>query len=89
MKRYFDHIKTKSPHERRQHAMQVACGASVLIALIWLTSLGFQAQRNAPQTVSANQDQTQVANVASSLPNVDTSSGIQVATTSVFDPTQQ
>ena len=68
--------------------MQVACGASVLIALIWLTSFGFHAQSTSPQTVSTTQDQTQVANVASSLPNTDTS-GVQVGTTSVFDSSQQ
>ena len=43
MKRYFEHIKnTKTPHERRAHAMQVAGGVTALVALVWVTTLGFR-----------------------------------------------
>lgn len=41
MKRYIEHIKnTKTPHERRAHAMRMAGGVTALVAVVWLTTLG-------------------------------------------------
>ena len=90
MKRYIEHMKRKTPHERRQHALQVACVATFLVAVIWLTTLGLHSAPSAG-TVTAAGDQTQLANVASGMQTSDTASnaGIEVATTSVFDSGQQ
>lgn len=42
MKKYFDHIKTKEPHERRQHAMQIAGVVTAMVFAVWITTLGFR-----------------------------------------------
>ena len=33
---------TRTPHERRAHAMQVATGVTAVVALVWLTTLGLR-----------------------------------------------
>ena len=42
MKKDFDHIKSKEPHERRAHAMQLAGLATVMVFVVWITTLGFR-----------------------------------------------
>ena len=42
MKRYLEHIKSKSPHERRTHAMQLSGGIVVVVFIIWLSTLGLR-----------------------------------------------
>ena len=40
MKKYFDHIKTKEPHHRRQHAMQIAGVITAMVFAVWIPTLG-------------------------------------------------
>jgi hypothetical protein len=40
MKPYFDHMETKTTHERRQHAMQVAGILTAVVFVGWVASLG-------------------------------------------------
>jgi hypothetical protein len=42
MKKYIEHIKTKEPHERRQHAMQIAGAVTTAVFLVWITTLGLR-----------------------------------------------
>ncbi len=42
MKKYFDHINTKEPHERRQHAMRIASVVTAMVFAVWITTLGFR-----------------------------------------------
>jgi hypothetical protein len=42
MKRYFDHIQTKEPHERRQHAMRLAGAVTAAVFAVWITTLGLR-----------------------------------------------
>ena len=60
MKKYFDHIKTKEPHHRRQHAMQIAGAVTAAVFLVWITTLGLRlgnssnvAQEDGDQTLTA------------------------------------
>ena len=46
MKKYFDHIQTKEPHDRRQHAMQLAGVITALVFVVWITTLGFRLSSN-------------------------------------------
>jgi hypothetical protein len=62
MKKYFDHMRSKSPHERRQHAMQVAGIITALVFVVWVSTLGVRFASTPPQTAS-NTDASQLANV--------------------------
>lgn len=42
MKKYFDHVQSQEPHERRQHAMRIAGATTVAVFAIWVTTLGFR-----------------------------------------------
>lgn len=42
MKQYFDHIKSKEPHERRQHAMRIAGAVTAAVFVVWLTTLSLR-----------------------------------------------
>ncbi len=42
MKKYFDHINSKEPHERRQHAMRIASVVTAMVFAVWITTLGFR-----------------------------------------------
>jgi hypothetical protein len=41
-KKYVKHIQGKTPHHRRQHAMQVAGLFTALAFVVWVTTLGFR-----------------------------------------------
>lgn len=61
MKKYFDHIKTKEPHERRAHAMQIAGTVTAMVFMVWITTLGLRlgsgqaelAERDGSQALTA------------------------------------
>lgn len=42
MNRYLEHMHTRSPHERRQHALRVAGVLTALIFAGWVTTFGLQ-----------------------------------------------
>ena len=42
MKKYFDHIKQKPTHQRRQHSMQAAGVATAVVFVIWIGTLGMR-----------------------------------------------
>jgi hypothetical protein len=43
MRRYIEHIQNnRTPHERRQHAMQIAGVVTMLLFVGWLASLGMR-----------------------------------------------
>jgi len=86
-KKYVEHIQSKPPHHRRQHAMQVAGTLTVLAFVIWIGTLGMrfgtppQGSQD-PGSVQADTDaqQTQLAGADASG---DTSqSGLEVVGTS-------
>lgn len=66
MKKYFDHIKTKEPHERRQHAMQIAGGVTAAVFAVWITTLGFRLTSGQTQVADSG---AQTALTASAVQN--------------------
>ena len=83
MKRYLDHMKTKSPHERRQHAMQVSAGVVALVFVAWISTIGLRFS-STPQSISdtSNDNTSQSATVLNSSPEQNT---LQVATTTTYN----
>lgn len=55
---YYDHMMTKSAHERRSHAMRVAGVVTALIFAGWVSTISLQAASgggtNAPVAASAD-----------------------------------
>ncbi len=64
MKKYFDHIKTKEPHERRQHAMQIAGVVTAMVFTVWITTLGFRLTANDTQLAGEEANQTSLTAAA-------------------------
>jgi len=58
-------MKSKTPHERRRHAMQMASVITGLLLLVWVTTLGVRFASTPPQT-AATDDPSQMAAVAAS-----------------------
>jgi hypothetical protein len=67
MRRYIEHIRNnRTPHERRQHALQIAGVVTALLFIGWLTTLGVristlgpvadEAKSNTAATLNAVQD---------------------------------
>jgi hypothetical protein len=42
MRQYFNHVKSKEPHERRQHAMRIAGAVTAAVFAVWITTLGLR-----------------------------------------------
>ena len=65
MKRYFDHIQSKEPHERRRHALQIAGVVTGLFFIAWITTLGLRLPQAGPSqeelSAAAAQSQLEVA----------------------------
>ena len=67
IKKYFAHMDTKSTHERRQHAMQLATGFTAFAVLVWVTTLGVRFALTPQQIAQSNgSDAAQTASVVSS-----------------------
>lgn len=85
MRRYIEHIKnTRTTHQRRQHAAQVAGVLTAALFAVWLGTLGVRiaSQGEVAQTVD---DGSQAAAVVSAVSAVQSGEAqLQVATTSVF-----
>lgn len=54
MKRYFDHIQSKEPHEQRQHAMRVAGVVTAGVFAVWITTLGFRLALHEAEVAAGN-----------------------------------
>lgn len=53
---YFDHMHTKTPHERRTHAMRVAGVVTALVFAGWITSISLGATTNGTNATVAGSD---------------------------------
>jgi hypothetical protein len=82
MKRYFEHMQEKTPHERRQHAMHVATVVTALVFVGWLGTLGLRLGSVSPATTAQGGSEDQLANVIGGA--YAQQGGIEVATTSVM-----
>ena len=82
MKRYIEHLKnTRTTHQRRQHAVQVAGALTAALFAVWLGTLGLRL--SSPSDVAQTADSTQTASVAAAVQN-NSGPQLQVSTTSVF-----
>ena len=69
MRKYIEHIRNnRTPHERRQHAMQIAGVITAILFVGWITTLGVRisstqgtivsdAQNNTASTLTAVQEE--------------------------------
>jgi hypothetical protein len=64
MKKYFDHIQSKEPHERRQHAMQIAGVVTAMVFAVWITTLGFRLSSGNDQVAADGSNQTSLTAAA-------------------------
>jgi hypothetical protein len=62
MKNYIAHIKTKPPHERRQHAMQLSAGIIAVVFVVWISTIGLRFASTPAQTADSN-NTNQLANI--------------------------
>lgn len=58
MKKYFDHIQSKEPHERRAHAMQIAGVVTAMVFAVWITTLGYRLTAGNAQLAGEEDNQT-------------------------------
>lgn len=61
MRHYIEHIQSKEPHERRQHAMQLAGAVTAAVFMVWITTLGLRISRD---SVVAQQEQNSLSAAA-------------------------
>jgi hypothetical protein len=82
MKNYIEHIKnTRTTHQRRQHALQVAGGVTAALFLVWIGTLGMRLASQ--DAVAQSPDTSLTAAAAASTQNK--GAQLQVSTTSVFN----
>jgi hypothetical protein len=81
MKRYIDHIKTKEPHQRRKHAMQMSGAIVGVLFVAWLAT--FSTRLGAPAQ-SGDTDPTQTASAANATLLDQGQAQLEVSTTSVY-----
>ncbi len=81
MRRYIEHIKTKEPHERRKHAVQLS---AVFVGMLFFAWLATFAGRLSLVPPSPDSDPTQVAAVANSTMLPQGAAQVEVSTTSVY-----
>lgn len=67
MKRYFEHVKTLPPHERRQNALRISAAVTGVLALGWLATLGVRLATPTEKTVAQNTFESQIASVMSAF----------------------
>ena len=84
---YYEHMMSKTTHERRQHAVQVAFAVSCLVFVGWLATLSYRFAVNQPSSVAnGNANQSQFASAGNAIPTPEQATGLQVVATS-SDPT--
>lgn len=82
MRRYLEHIKnTREPHQRRQHAMQVATVLTGGLFVLWLGTLGVRLATR--DQIAQSPDQSLTAAAAAAGNQLEAQ--LQVSTTSVFN----
>ena len=84
MKHYIDHIKnTRTTHQRRQHALQVAGVITAALFVVWIGTLGM---RLASQDAVAQSDQLSDTSLTAAAAASTQNKGAQleVSTSSVF-----
>lgn len=79
IKNYLAHINSKSTHERRQHAMQLATGLTAFAVLVWVTTLGVRYALTPAQVAQSNGDSASL--VASVVDSQQGNATLIVATT--------
>lgn len=80
MKNYLTHIKSKSTHDRRQHAAQLSAGIVAVVFVVWISTIGIRFATN-PSDVAGNN--------GNQLANIITGSGEQNATLIIATTSQQ
>ncbi len=84
-KKYVKHVQAKTPHHRRQHAVQMAGVFTALAFVVWVTTLGvrFGTTVNTGQVATGDQGNVQQTQLAGAAASGDTSqAGIEVVGTS-------
>lgn len=90
MRKYIEHIKnTRTPHERRTHALQAASVITAAIFVVWIGTLGLRlgtggaavAQDDGTQTLNNNQTSLSASAAAATTNN---QAHLEVSTTSVY-----
>jgi len=82
MRRYIEHIKnTREPHERRQHAMQVAGIATAALFAVWIGTLGVRL--TSQEEIAQSPDTSLTASAAAS--QVNKGAQLEVSTTSIYN----
>jgi hypothetical protein len=85
IKRYMEHMQTKHPHHRRQHALQVAGVFTALAFVVWITTLGMRfggASGGQVATQNGTDGQTQLAGAGATSDTSQT--GLEVVATSTY-----
>lgn len=81
IKRYIAHIKeTRDPHERRQHAMQVAGVLTAALFAVWVGTLGVRL--SSPAVIAEDIESSLTAAAAASTENK--GARLEVSTTSIY-----
>lgn len=80
MKRYIEHIQTKDPHERRQHALRIAGALTAVVFVGWLGTLGLRLAGGNVASEEAASNQT--AAVLMGVSPDELFGGLEVASTS-------
>ncbi len=81
MKNYIEHIKnTREPHERRQHAMQIAGIITGTLFVVWLGTLGVRLASQG--AIAESPDSSLQAAAAASTANK--GAQLEVSTTSIY-----
>lgn len=89
-KKYVKHVQSKTPHHRRQHAVQFAGLFTALAFVVWITTLGwrFGPQQGANNATVSSADQGMLAGAAASQTQLPADTGLEVvndgSTTSRF-----
>lgn len=86
MKNYFEHMHSKSTHERRQHALRVASVVTGVVFLGWLATLGVRLGSSGTGSVASENDQAQQTQLANVISGTYTPTGntLEVATTTNY-----
>lgn len=81
MKRYIEHIKnTRTTHERRQRALQVAGVLTAALFVVWIGTLGVRL--SSQDAIAESPDSSLTAAAAASTQNK--GAQLEVSTTSVY-----
>jgi hypothetical protein len=85
MKRFIAHMHTKSTHDRRTHAMQIAGALTAIVFVVWVTTLGIRiaTPSGGETTLQATGGQTSLTAAAAQTQN-NNEARLEVATSSVL-----